>query len=400
MTGTWPAEFPALTGLRVAIANWRDPWHPSAGGAEQFAWQMATGLRARGALVWYLTARTPGHARRERRAGVEIVRTGSRLTVYPRVLGWLARHRRAFDAVIDCQNGIPFFTPLVLPSRVPVLCVVHHVHDAQFGVHFPAPIAAIGRFLEGPVARWAYRAHECVAVSQSTANAMRDRLAWTGAIHIVPNGLTPASRPEVGTVDDRTRGSGGSSPRDGRVPVLTWVGRLVAHKRAGQLLDIADHLGDSAVIDVIGRGPAARQLAADIAARGLADRVRLRGFLPEADKQAAVARSLLHLNTSQGEGWGLCVLEAAALGVPTVAYDVDGLRDAVRDGETGWLAGADRRIEDVVERAIKELSDPARRAQVAAACRNWAGEFDWDASADMMAGLITAAVRRAASVAG
>ena len=30
-----------LGGLRIAIANWRDPWHPQAGGAERYAWEMA-----------------------------------------------------------------------------------------------------------------------------------------------------------------------------------------------------------------------------------------------------------------------------------------------------------------------------------------------------------------------
>lgn len=35
--------------------------------------------------------------------------------------------------------------------------------------------------------------------------------------------------------------------------------------------------------------------------------------------------------------WGLNVLEAGALGVPCVGYDVAGLRDSVRDGETGLL---------------------------------------------------------------
>ena len=67
-----------------------------------------------------------------------------------------------------------------------------------------------------------------------------------------------------------------------------------------------------------------------IASRELAGTVRMRGFVPDGCKRAIVANSVLHLNTSHGEGWGLCVLEAAALGVPTVAYDVDGLRDAVR----------------------------------------------------------------------
>jgi glycosyltransferase involved in cell wall biosynthesis len=170
----------------------------------------------------------------------------------------------------------------------------------------------------------------------------------------------------------------------------------VVHKRVERVLDVADRLGEGAVIDVIGRGPVAIPLATEITARGLADRVRLRGFLPEANKRAAVAGSLLHLNTSQGEGWGLCVLEAAALGVPTVAYDVDGLRDAVRDGETGWLVRAGQRIEDVAECAVKELSDPVRRAEMAAACRRWAGQFDWDSSVSLMAGLIVTAQRRRA----
>ncbi len=383
---------PQLAGLRIVIVNWRDPWHPSAGGAEQYAWQMAVGLLARGARVWYLTARAPGQSRSESRDGVQLVRTGSRWTVYPRVLGWLARHRRDFDAAIDCQNGIPFFTPWVLPRRVPVLCVVHHVHDAQFGVHFSPVVAGVGRLLEGPVARWTYRRHACVAVSRSTVAAMRDRLRWTGPIHVVPNGLAPdcGERPGPAAAGTSTVLAGGPVPN---VAVVTWVGRLVAHKRVERVLDIAQRLGDAAVIEVIGRGPAAVPLSAQITARGLTDRVRLRGFLPEVAKRTVVADSLLHLNTSQGEGWGLCVLEAAALGVPTVAYDVDGLRDAVRDGETGWLVRADQRIEDVAERAVKELADPVRRAEIAAACRAWAGQFDWDSSVDRMAGLVLAAVR-------
>jgi glycosyltransferase involved in cell wall biosynthesis len=376
-------------GRRIAIVNWRDPWHPEAGGAERYAWEMAQGLVRRGSLVCYLTARAPGQAAREHRDGVDIVRLGGRLSVYPRVLKWLAGHRTAFDAVIDCQNGIPFFTPWALPGRVPVICVIHHVHDAQFGLYFPSGLAALGRVLEGPVSRWSYRNHECVAVSQSTVNAMRDRLRWTGPIHVVPNGLSPESfrgRP-AGLLPDDQAGSGPT--------VLTWVGRLVAHKRPERVLDIAGRLG-GVRIDVIGRGPAAGQLATGISARDLAGRVRLRGFLPEEEKRAVVAASALHLNTSQGEGWGLCVLEAAALGVPTVAYDVDGLRDAVRDGETGWLVRPGERIEDVTERALKELADPGRRAEIEAACRSWARAFDWERSAGLMADLIGAALRRKA----
>ncbi len=386
-----PAAPGSLTGLRVAVVNWRDPWHPEAGGAETYSWEMAQGLSRRGAHVTYLTAQAPGQSASERRDSVAIARLGSRFTVYPLVLLWLLRHRQAFDAVVDCQNGIPFFTPWALPRRVPVICVMHHVHDAQFGVHFSPPVAAFGRFLEGPVAKLAYRRHQCVAVSRSTALAMSQRLGWTGPVSIIPNGLSPVP-PDTGAPDS-VAAERSADPRAS--PTITWVGRMVAHKRVERVLAVASRLAAAGVtIDVIGRGPCSEQLSAEIGRLGLTESVRLRGYLPEDAKRAAVASSLLHLNTSQGEGWGLCVLEAAQLGVPTVAYDVDGLRDAVRDGETGWLVRSGEQIEDVVERALDTLSNAHRRAEIAAACRAWAAQFDWDRSAGRLAELICAALGR------
>ena len=222
----------------------------------------------------FLTARAAGQARGERRDGIEIVRRGGRFTVYPRALGWLLAHRRSADAVLDCQNGIPFFTPLVLPRRVPVLCVMHHVHTAQFGVHFPAWLAWVGRLLEGPASRLAYRRQACVAVSPSTVTAMRERLRWTGDIYLIPNGTPVPASPRARA----TAPAAGSR--------LVWIGRLVAHKRAERIVPVAAR---GFTIDVIGRGPGAAALSAAIGqAPGLAGAIRLHGYLPEAAKQAIV----------------------------------------------------------------------------------------------------------------
>jgi len=382
--GSGPGD---LRGTRIGIANWRDPWHPQAGGAEQYAWEVARGLAGQGAEVRFVTARAPGQTRRETREGVEIIRMGGQFSVYPLVLGWFLAHRRCLDAVLDCQNGIPFFTPWVLPRRVPVLCVVHHVHTAQFGMHFPWWLARVGRLLEGPVARLAYRRHACIAVSPSTVSAMRERLRWSGDIYLVSCGVSvsPAA----------------AAPRSQAQPgrrSLVWVGRLVAHKRAELLLPVAERLRDTGTsIDVVGRGPAARSLAASIARHGLAGTVRLHGFVPQQEKQAIMARSVLQLNTSRGEGWGLCVLEAAALGVPTVAFDVDGLRDAVRDGQTGWLVRDGEQIGDVTERALKELADPVRRAAIGAACREWASQFSWERTTARITALVCASIENGTS---
>lgn len=381
---------PDFSGVPIAVVNWRDPWHPEAGGAERYAWAMARGLARRGAAISFLTARAPGQSRRDRQDGIEIIRLGGRFTVYPLLLGWLLAHRlrtrgRSFAAVLDCQNGIPFFTPLVLPSSMPVLCVMHHVHSVQWSVHFPGWVARLGRLLEGPLARAVYRRHACVAVSPSTVAAMRDELRWPGDIYLIPNGADAPPPPAQPA----------GCPERECPAALVWVGRLVAHKRADLVLPIAERLAGAGVtIDVVGRGPAAPGLAASVAGRGLAGQVRLRGFLPETAKQAVVAGARLHLNTSLGEGWGLCVLEAAALGVPTVAFDVPGLRDAVRDGQTGWLVRDGERIEDVTHRAVKELDDPVRRAEVAAACRAWAAELSWDTATARMATLLAACLHR------
>jgi glycosyltransferase involved in cell wall biosynthesis len=269
----WPPGAAGLDGLRVIIANWRDPWHPEAGGAERYAWEMARALTARGAAVRFLTARGHGLGRGERRDGIEIIRRGGRFTLYPRALGWLLGHRWWANAVLDCQNGIPFFTPLVLPRRTPVLCVMHHVHTAQFGVHFPPWLAGIGRLLEGPAARLAYRGQGCVAVSPSTIAAMRTRLHWSGPVYLIPNG-TPAP---VAGGDGRP-----DTPAEGEQrPRLAWIGRLVAHKRAELLIPVAAR---GFTIDVVGRGPGAAALSAAItaaeqSAHGLAGAIHLHGYL-------------------------------------------------------------------------------------------------------------------------
>ncbi|MFV2172476.1 glycosyltransferase family 4 protein [Actinomadura sp. LOL_016] len=370
---------------RLAVVNWRDPWHPAAGGAERYAWEVARGTALRGSRVTYVTARAYGQQRKEQVEDVTFVRLGGRFTVYPLVLLWLLLHRRSFDAVIDCQNGIPFFSPWVLPRRVPVFCVVHHVHDDQFGLYFPPWMAWVGRVLEGPVSRWTYRRHAFVVVSPSTLRAVRERLGWTGPAHVVHNGT---QIPDANAED---------APGPRGDPDLVCVTRLVPHKRLGLLLDLAERLAarrPGLRLHVVGDGPEAAALAEGVAARGLTGVVVPHGYVSEEVKAALVARADLHLSTSRGEGWGLSVIEAAGLGVPTVAGDVDGLRDAVRDEVTGWLVPSGGDFLDVVERALKELDDPGRRAAVAAACRERAARYDWDRTTVRLAALVEAAVHR------
>jgi glycosyltransferase involved in cell wall biosynthesis len=382
--------------VHVAILNWRDPWQQSAGGAETFAHEVARGFAARGDTVDFLTSREPGQSRREQRDGIRWLRRGGRWSVYPGALARLLRARlsgHAYDVVIDCQNGIPFFSPLVLSRRrTGVLIVVHHVHDEQFGTHFSRPAAAFGRWLEGPAARWVYRRCTAVAVSGSTIAAMRTRLRWTGPIELVHNGVArqglecPGLRPGSPSVVAPVL-----TPVVAPVPRLVAVGRLVRHKRLDHVAELADDLAETwpgIEVHIVGRGPDEARIRDTVSRMRHPDRVYLHGHLPADAKDHLLRTAWLHLSASQGEGWGLSVLEAAALGVPTVAYDVDGLRDAIRDGITGWLVASGDTLADTVSGVLKELdSDPARASEVRGACVAWAAEFDWESTRSAMAQL-------------
>jgi glycosyltransferase involved in cell wall biosynthesis len=363
-----------LAGVRVAVLNWRDLDHSLAGGSEQYAWEFATGLLEAGAQVQFLCSRDRGQTRRAHRGGIDILRGGGRFTYYLWVAWQLLRSRRRLDVVVDVENGIPQFSPLYVRRACRVVLVMHHVHQDQFGVYFPAPIAAFGRFLEARVMPRLYRRARTVAISGSTREEMQRRLGWQRPVTILANGL---AFPVVE----------GAVPDAGSLDRIVVHGRVVAHKRVDVVVEaFAAALRErpGLRLDICGRGPAEPDVRQKVSDLGVADQVTLHGFVPEEELQELLRGSRLHVCGSDAEGWGLVVIEAAAYGVPTVARRVPGLRDSIRDGSTGWLLDDDGiPLADLLSRgmlaALAELDDDERRTSVAQACRDWAGQFTWAA---------------------
>ena len=58
------------------------------------------------------------------------------------------------------------------------------------------------------------------------------------------------------------------------------------------------------------------------------------------EKYDLLARAHILINPSIREGWGLVVIEAASVKTPTVGYNVPGLKDSIKDNETGLLSNA------------------------------------------------------------
>lgn len=362
-----------LAGRRVIVLNWRDRSHAEAGGAEVYCHAVAERFVERGAEVYLLTARARGQSRRESDSGIEIRRLGGTFTVYlavlARLLAWRVFAPERLDLVLDCQNGIPFFSPLVVRRTTAVVGVVFHVHQEQFATRFSAPMARIGRWLEGPASRWVYRRRALAVISPSTRSAVRQRLRLRGPAFVVPCGAEPAPT---------------NRAQRARVPTIVTVGRLVAHKRVDLLIralpDVVRCHPDLRV-DLVGDGPARRELEALTSALDLDRCVRFHGRVGNAERDALTARAWLAVHPSAREGWGLSLIEANASGLPVVCLDVDGLRDAVRPDQTGWIAETVDDLPATVVGALDVLGDPREARRWSRRARAWAARFSWEFTA-------------------
>jgi glycosyltransferase involved in cell wall biosynthesis len=370
------ANMQRLRGRNMLVLNWRDVGHPQAGGAEQYMHEIARRWVADGVKVTWLTARIPGTPRREVIDGVEVLRAGGPLMVYLRTAIRLLRSGRRFDAIVDCQNGIPFFAPIWTGWRAPVVQVIHHVHQDQFATRFSRPMAAVGRSLEGRGARRVYGRRAIAAVSASTRQELRCRLGLRGPAFVVPNGTVPV--PEW------------TGPRDPD-PTIAVVTRLVPHKQVDLLLHhlvaVAEQI-PRLHVDIVGDGPMLASLRDLASGLGLSGIVTFHGRQPDRVRDDLLQRAWLTVSTSAGEGWGCSVIEAAAWGVPCLALDVPGIRDAVVHNETGWLIQRPEHYGSGLIHALTHLADDAAAEQIAERCQAWARCFSWDRSAELLAGVV------------
>ena len=109
--------------------------------------------------------------------------------------------------------------------------------------------------------------------------------------------------------------------------VLLFVGRLHPQKGVEELVDQADQLLESSPqhhLVLVGSGPLERRLRELAATKRSAARIHLVGWQPQAI--AWMRRAEMLLLPAVYEGMPNVILEAMAVGLPVVAFDIDGIR--------------------------------------------------------------------------
>jgi glycosyltransferase involved in cell wall biosynthesis len=147
-------------------------------------------------------------------------------------------------------------------------------------------------------------------------------------------------------------------------PLALSVGRYHEQKDQPTLLrawSLVRERVPAAVLALVGAGELDAELRALAEELGLGDAVRF--VAPRPDLAPAYADADIFALSSLWEGLPYVVLEAMSFGVPVVSTGVDGIPEAVADGESGLLvvpgdAGA------LAEAIVRLLNDPEARARM------------------------------------
>ena len=183
-------------------------------------------------------------------------------------------------------------------------------------------------------------------VSRATGEELVARGSPRDRVHVVPNGVDLARF--EGIAETRNEASplkiGGAPPLHEDAFLIVTVGRQVRRKGFAWFIEnVMPKLPDRVVLWLAGDGPERENIKAAIARANVQDRVRCLGRISEADLIALYRHGQLFITPNivvpgDMEGFGIVMLEAGACGLPTLAADLQGIRDVVQEGVNGWFA--------------------------------------------------------------
>jgi teichuronic acid biosynthesis glycosyltransferase TuaC len=149
-------------------------------------------------------------------------------------------------------------------------------------------------------------------------------------------------------------------------PLVVSVGALIPRKGHDIVIDAIAALPGVTLL-IAGEGPARSKLEAQIARRGITDRVRLLGAVPHAEIPKLIATADVTALASSSEGLANAWVESLACGTPIVITDAGGAHELVKSSEAGRVTIADPLAFAAAIRTI--LADPpspqATRATIA-----------------------------------
>jgi glycosyltransferase involved in cell wall biosynthesis len=309
--------------------TWKDKKNPLSGGAEFINEAIAKRLAREGHEVVLLVGGFPGCQPEEIIDGYKIIRLGNRWTVYWKTYRYYCKNLKGWaDLVIEEINTIPFLVQLYAKDKKRILFFHQLCRKIWFYEMF-FPLNVIGYLLE-PLYLYFMRKNSVITVSESTKKDLLRFGFDRRKVYIIPEAI------EMFTVEEPTRVEKYSNP------TLLSLGALRPMKRTIHQIEAFNIAKKSIpnlklIIAGDGTGRYKQKVLRAIEKSPNKKDIRYVGRIDLDKKYELMQKSHVILVTSVKEGWGLVVTEAASQGTPALVYDVDGLRDSVRDGFSGLI---------------------------------------------------------------
>ena len=288
---------------------------------------------------------------------------------------------QSFTGPLDLFHSPDFVLPPV-SGRIPTILTVHDLSFIHYPETFPATLVG---YLNRVVPWSVDRAGHILADSESTR---RDLQSFWGVaaerLTVLYSGVNERFQP----VTDAAALNEVCARYGLQRPFVLAVGTVQPRKNYEMLVrafrPVADHHPHSLVI-VGGKGWLDEGLPVEIERQGLRERVKLAGFVDDADLPALYSAADLLAFPSLYEGFGLPLLEAMACGTPVLSSDASSLPEVAGGGSAMLLSPHD---ESAWSSAMIELlGDPAARQRLRSAGFDRSTQFGWTAAARQLASL-------------
>ncbi|MEM3663750.1 MAG: glycosyltransferase family 4 protein [Candidatus Jordarchaeales archaeon] len=366
-----------MVSIRIIVFNWRDILNPEAGGAEVHLHEIFKRISSMGHDVVVISSRIEGRKSYEEIDGVKIYRVGNKFLygVIAPLYYILKLRKDGIDVVIDDVSKVPLFTPLYV--KKPLIAIIHHLHGLTFFKELPFPLALPLYILEKMIPT-IYRRTPIITVSESTKHELVSHHIKREQVAIVHNGVN--SHFSIGEKAEK--------------PLVVYVGRVKKYKQLNHIIEafkgVKQKVPEAELI-IAGKGDAHEELME--MAKKVGVEFTCMKEISEEEKVKLLQKAWVYVATSMKEGWGITVIEANACGTPVVAYNVAGLREAVKNGETGYLVDHDN-IKELTQKIIDILLNHQLRQEMSRNAVKWANRFDWQTASTKMLKIIYAITRK------
>jgi glycosyltransferase involved in cell wall biosynthesis len=361
--------------------NYRDITHPQAGGAEVHLHRIFGKLAELGHQVTLFTTNYKNspfsilHSQLNKRApqrevidGIQIIRCGGDLLFPLNCMLKLPKLIKELkpDIIYEDLNKLPLFSPFI--TKTPKLIQILHLWKSSIFKEASFPVA-LGVWLGEKIIPFVYKNCHFATISPSGKRELSELGIAKEKISVIYCGA-------------KSEYLEAEKTRDKSLYFL-WLGRFRKYKGVWVALEafrIFAKKHPDAKLLFAGSGPEEAKMKAKAKRWGLEDKVEFLGVVSEEKKIKLMSKALGLLQTSYKEGWGLTVIEAAACGTASVASNVSGLCDSVKDGETGLLFKAGDAADCAQKMEILYKNEVLRQTMETAA-KSYAASFSWETAA-------------------